>query len=128
MPMKVIWDDENQTIIRQIYTGVVTTEDYYAAIDEFALLASSVTHTVHSIMDRREIQVVTGSYMNALRYGNGKMPDNLGLRVIINANGMTKMMINIGTRIAPRLVANIHFVNTLEQAYEVIASHQQTTS
>jgi len=128
MPVEVIWDDEAKTIIRQKYTGHVVLDDYYIAVDKFVDLAKSVDYTVHSIMDRTDMLISQGSYLQAMRYADKKMPDNIGLRVIIKANVMTKMMVNIGTRIAPRLISNVHIVDTLEDAREVIKSHQSDVS
>lgn len=128
MPVEVVWDDEAKTIIRQIYSGRVILDDYYLATNKFVELANSVSHPVHSIMDRRDVLMSQGSYLRVMRYANEKMPDNIGLRVIINGNVMTKIMVNIGERIAPRLISQIHLVDTLEEAHAVIAKHKADAS
>lgn len=128
MPVEVIWDDEAKTIIRQIYSGRVILDDYYKATDQFVKLANSVDYTVHSIMDRQDVLISEGSYLQVMRYANKIMPDNIGIRAIIKANVMTRMMINIGSRLAPRLVSQIRLVNNLEEARQVIEANKASTS
>lgn len=128
MPIDVIWDDEAKTIIRQIYSGRVILDDYYKATDQFVKLANSVDYTVHSIMDRQDVLISEGSYLQVMRYANKIMPDNIGIRAIIKANVMTRMMINIGSRLAPRLVSQIRLVNNLEEARQVIEANKASTS
>lgn len=128
MPVQVVWDDDAKTIIRQIYSGHVVLNDYYDAVDHFVELASSVDYTVHSIMDRRDILVSQASYLQVMRYGDKKIPDNVGLRVIINAMAITRMMVNIGERITPRLINNVHIVDTLEEARTTIESFKASSA
>ena len=121
MAVQVVWGDAAQTIIRQIYMGDVELEDYYRAVDEFVRLAASVNHTVHSILDRTSITSSAGTIVQALRYGNSKMPVNVGLRIIIKPNLMTRIFVDIGRRVAPNLVQKVCYAETLEEAYTIIA-------
>lgn len=123
MPVEVIWDDETQTILRQIYNGHIKFEDYIAATDEFGRMARSVPHTVHSIMDRTRVLSTPGVLLPAMRYANNTLPLNVGLRVIIKASWFTRVLVDLGRRIAPHLINNIHFVDTLDDARRLIASH-----
>ncbi|MGJ3239336.1 MAG: hypothetical protein ACFE0Q_11570 [Anaerolineae bacterium] len=48
------------------------------------------------------------AYLHALCYANHNLPDNIGLRLVINASVMTHILINIGTRVTSVLsVASI---------------------
>jgi hypothetical protein len=125
MPVEVIWDDEAQTILRQIYSGHLKLEDYMAATDEFGRMARSVPHTVHSIMDRTRVLSTPGVLLPAMRYANNTLPSNIGLRVIVKASLLTRVLVDLGRRIAPNLINNIHFVDTLDQAYCLIANHTE---
>lgn len=128
MSVNVIWDDEAKTIIRQVYSGNTILDDYYLAVDEFVKLATSVEHTVHSIMDRTQVTSAPATMLQAIRYGNKKMPDNIGLRIILKPTIMTQIFVNIAKRVAPVLAVNIHFVDTLEEAYTLIKENEATQS
>ena len=127
MPVEVIWDDEEKTIIRQIYSGVVVLDDYKAATDQFVEMANSVDHTVHSILDRREIEKSEGSFLKAMQYANKLMPDHVGMRIVMQPNRMTKTMINMGQYLAPNLVKNIGYAETIEEAHGKIADYLKST-
>ncbi len=127
MAIKVIWDNDEQTIIRQIYGGHLKREDYSVAVDEFERLAKSVMHTVHSIMDRSEVLSTTpGMVLPAMRYANSHVPPNIGLRVIVKASAFTRVMVEAGRRIAPRLMEEVYFADTLDEARAIIARHAET--
>ena len=128
MPVQVIWDDEAQTTLRQIYAGHVKLTDYITATDEFKRMAESMPHTVHSLMDRTQILSTPAVMLPALRYANTYVASNLGLRVIIKAGMFTRFFVDMGRRVAPHLVKNVHFVDTLDEARALIASQTQPIS
>lgn len=125
MPVQVIWDDEAKTIIRQIYIGMVTVQNYIEAIDEVEMLANSVDYTCHSIMDRRQIAVTPGLILSVLSYAREHTPPNLGLRVVVRGSKFTQIAAEVGRRIAPNFFRNIFYVDTLEEAYVVIKRYQE---
>ncbi len=123
MPFEVVWDDEAQTILRQIYSGHVIMPDYIHCTDEFARMAKSVPHTVHTMMDRTQVISTPSVLIPALRYANNHVPPNLGLRVIIKAGMFTRVIVDIGRRMAPHLVQNVYFASTLDEARAIIQKH-----
>ena len=125
MPIQVIWDDEAKTIIRQIYSGKLTLDDYITATNELEQMVKGVPHTVHSLMDRTDVISAPGIVLPAMRYANSHVPPNLGLRVIIKGDMFTHVIVDIGRRVAPRLVHDIYFVETLEEGRAVIANHSK---
>ena len=127
MPVKVQWDDEAKTIIRQIYEGDIILDDYYIATNEFVTLAKSVPHTIHSIMDRTKVRKNSGSTLRVMQYANNRLPPNMGLSIIVKANLITRMMVDMGKKFAPKLTAGVMYCDTLEEAHQIIASHVAKT-
>ena len=123
MPIQVVWDNEAKTAIRQIYTGNLTLQDYITATDLLAQMTKSVPYTVHSLMDRTEVTSAPGIVLPAMRYANNHVPPNLGIRVVIKGDMFTHVIVDIGRRVAPRLVHDIYFANTLEEGRAIIAKH-----
>lgn len=121
MPVQVIWDDEGKTIIRQIYSGHLEISDYITAADQVEQMAKAVSYTVHSIMDRRAVLSAPGMALPAMRYANNHVPPNLGIRVVVKGDLFTRVLVDIGRRVAPRLVQDMHFVDTLEEGRALIA-------
>jgi hypothetical protein len=123
MPVDLVWDNEERTILRQIYSGHLQLEDYIKAVNELESMAKTVSHTVHSVMDRTQILSTPNVALPAMRYANSHVPPNLGLRVVIKASMFTQFIVDIGRRVAPRLIDKVYFVNTLEEAHALIARY-----
>lgn len=51
MAVRIFWDNPEKTILRQVYEGVFSLEDYYAAINESAALTDGVDHPVDVIVE-----------------------------------------------------------------------------
>jgi hypothetical protein len=64
-----------------------------------------------------------GVLLPAMRHANNTMPPNVGLRVIIKASMFTRVLVDLGRRIAPNVINNIHFVDTLDEARRLIDNH-----
>jgi hypothetical protein len=128
MPVQVVWDDEAQTVVRQIYEGHTILDDYISATDEVARLAKTVPHTIHSVMDRTRIVRTPGSMLPAMRYANQHVPPNLGLRIVLKASMFTRIIVDVGRRVAPHLVQNLFFVETLDEARALIEKHRSDQS
>jgi hypothetical protein len=125
MPIQVVWDDEGKTIIRQIYSGKLTLQDYITATNLLEQMVKGVSHTVNSLMDRTEVVSAPGIILPAMRYANSHVPPNLGLRVVIKGDMFTHVIVDIGRRIAPRLVHDVYFVDTLEEGRALIANRSK---
>jgi hypothetical protein len=126
MPIQVVWDDGAKTIIRQIFSGQVTIQDYITSTDLVETLAKEVPHTVHSLMDRTGVISTPGIVLPAMRYANYHVPPNLGVRVIVNGGAFTQVIVDMGRRVAPRLIHDIYFVDTVEEGRTLIAKLSKT--
>lgn len=125
MPVEVVWDDTEQTIIRQIYSGNVVSEDYCAATDQVVDMVQSVGYLVHSIHDSRGVHVDHANMFAALAYANRKLrPVTIGVRVVVQPRALSLAVISIAHRIAPHVVANLETVQTLAEAYRVIGERR----
>lgn len=126
MPYRVYWDEHNDRILYHEYSGVVTAEEYIAVVDENWDLISPLDHTVHVIQDRRHVRSRVQSIFRALKYANSKTPSNLGLRVVVGADSYVKMLISLSQRIAPKLVRDVYFADSVEEAHSIITAHENT--
>jgi hypothetical protein len=126
MPYQVTWDDEEQTIAVQTYSGTATMKDYYQAIDESAQLLSSVDHTVDLIMDLTAMKSDLKGFLTAVSYANKQVPANQRLVVVVGANRFVQTMGRIAGTIAPKATENVYFVDTLEDAHRVITEYRRS--
>lgn len=120
MPVNVFWDNDEKTIIRAVYEGKLTAEDYYRAIDQVVDLMKSVSHEVHNIYHRKQIRSAPRNLLQIMQYAQQRLPKNIGLRIVIGGNQVTRTFVNIGRVIAPHLTEGAYFVDSVEEAHQLI--------
>lgn len=126
MPFQVIWEDPEQTIIRQLYTGKVTAGDYYQAVDRNAEMMHSVNHPVDLIIDVLDAKTDMKGFWAALSYANKKVPDNQRLVIVVGADSFLKVLGGVANKIAPRATSNSYFADSLDEAYRIIADYRSS--
>lgn len=67
MSINVVWDDEAHTIVRAIYDGFWTWEQYQMAAVQVGMMLSSAPHRVDGIIDICRSPYVPYGYMEQLR-------------------------------------------------------------
>jgi hypothetical protein len=124
MVYQVVWDDAEQRIVREVYIGDVTVDDYYRCSSDTLQLIAEQSHPVDVILDLTQTRNIdmTG-FLGAVRAMDKKTPDNQRLVLVVQANLFIQTMGKIATTIARRATANLHFVKTLDDAYAIIAEH-----
>lgn len=120
MTARVFWDNEEQTILQHVYSGDVTPDDYYFIIDNSAEMIRSVAHTVHVIVDSRQVISRPANLSRIMRYADKHVPDNQGIRVLVGATLLMRVMVDGGRVFSPRLVRDVHFAETVEDARALI--------
>ncbi|MDX2077543.1 MAG: hypothetical protein SFZ02_14030 [bacterium] len=128
MAIEVVWDDEEKTIVRQTYGNEISIEDYYAGVKKRLELISSVTYPVDLIIDVSKGNPNIKGLLTASRYANKHIPPNQRLVVIAGANLFVKSLVGVLKKILPKISDTIHFVNTAEEAYHMIAEYREKLS
>lgn len=126
MSYSVSWTDENQTIVLQTYVGNLKIEDYYHAIDESAKLLQSVNHMVDLIMDVSEANTDMKGFLQAVYYANKKVPDNQRLVIVVEASRFMQSLGKIAETIAPKATKNVYFVDTVDEAHQIIEEYRRS--
>jgi len=124
MGIRPVWDNDEKTIVRHIYDGRWTLEDYYNLIGEHRIMLKDVDHTVDIINDLRTAGPVPGGMAQAIKYAARNAPPNEGVNVIVGANEYVKALIELVNRTAGTDVTEVTHVATLEEAYAIIAEHR----
>ncbi|MCU0499704.1 MAG: hypothetical protein MUF87_20325 [Anaerolineae bacterium] len=123
MAVKVFWDNDEKTIIRAVYEGKLSAEDYYRAIDQVVTMMKSVSHEVHNIYHREQIRSAPRNILQIMQYAHQRLPNNLGLRIVIGGNQVTRTFVNVGRVIAPHLTEGTYFVDSVAEAHHLIQKH-----
>ncbi|MCL4255967.1 MAG: hypothetical protein KJ043_19575 [Anaerolineae bacterium] len=120
MPINVVWDDEEKTIVRQTYGQEISIAEYYDGVKKRLELISSVDHPVDLIIDLRGANTNLKGVLTASRYANKHVPPNQRFVVLVGANLFVKSLVNVLGKILPKISNTIYFVETPEVAKQLI--------
>jgi hypothetical protein len=125
-----MWDSDDQTLIRVVFDGAYTWNEYDATTDLIVSMMKSVAHKVDVIivLDRDAPPPRGESAMAHFRRTQDQMPSNLGLLVTVGSpNFFTKMIFS--TLIAMRQIkVNSRVVASEGEARQAIAKYRTTGS
>ena len=124
MPTQVIWDNPEKTIIRQIYTGHVSTTDYKAVSLLSATMLNTVAHPVDVMIILNDVRPNIEGFLRGSHYANKIMPANQRLVVIVNADVHLQGIVKMASKFTPKIAQQTQFVDTIEEAYQLITKSQ----
>ncbi len=130
MPITVVWDDDDHSIVRYVYDGAWTWLDLRAAADQAVAMSRSVPHRVDILADlRRSGPLPVRNAIPVLKYMAEVSPPNMliGIFVVVSGGIHVQALGNIFRRVHPSIGVRNFFVNTLEEAYALIEQDRART-
>jgi hypothetical protein len=125
VPIQVVWDNIDKTVIRFEFEGSWTWDDLYQASDEATAMLDTVPHMVDFVLDVRNANQIPRDFMNhAGNIANGQNPKR-GLLVVVGANRLLRTLGGTLRRLFPQATKDVKIVGTLEEAYEVISKQHE---
>ncbi len=123
MTIVVQWDNPDKTILRQKFEGKWTGPEYYASLDEIAKLLKEVNYRVHWIGDMTNSVGIPALNLLAASGRVVKMVEHQFLTVsVVKAHNYFQSLVNVVRRMSPALAERVYFVNTLDEAYKLLAN------
>src|SRR5690349_8150109 len=92
MPIDVSWGNPEKTIVVSAFNGEWSLEDSHNMIDEIYKMNSSVTHTVHVVMDFTRSLSSPAKMLSSGNHIEKRSSENSGISIIVKANGFIKAM------------------------------------
>ena len=124
MSIELRWEDEGKTIIRWVFSGEFSWEDYEAGDRKLAEMLADINHKFVTIFDLSQMdampQYPVSQYPKLIR----DVPPGQEYLVIISQNRLVQSLGRIFTRVYR---TNINFVRTLEEALALIAERRRKT-
>jgi hypothetical protein len=116
MPIYAVWMDDAKTVIRQVFEGNWTLEEFLLSNQALRAEVERVGHTVHIICDLRESRSVPSNLLSAARQTEKQLAPNVGLIVILNSGMLISTLIRIASGLMPRFQEKIRYADSLEAA------------
>lgn len=128
MSVSIFWDNSQKTVLICELTGEMTVRDYYTIIDASFSMIDQLNQRVDLIIDRRAVTRNPSTVAAVLRYGEQNMPGNLNKIVIVGATWFTHTIVDLGRILTPRLMHEIHFAETVDEAQRQLAAQHTTAA
>lgn len=121
MAIEIVWDNDNQTIIRVTFPEQWTWDDFLEVDTITAKMVDSVNHKVCFLADLRQTKrIPTGLKLDIANQVLDFRHENSDLLIIVGMNKMIRALLNITLMALSRIRTQIKIVETIDEAYECI--------
>ena len=122
MPVSIGWDNPQQRVIRVCFKSKWDADDLQGMILQGRSMIASVKHPVDCIFDFSHSVSSPTTALAILQNLDFEHHENERLIIIVKANSYIKTMCNIARKLSPRTFANLLFVDSINEAYNAIAT------
>ncbi len=128
MPVEFRWDNEEQTVIRFVATGLWNWNDFHKAMRRATFWLDSVSHSVETIIDLRAgVKLPAGALGHVRSLGKRIHPNGTDRAVLIGLEGSVAKPLGGAEGVYRDGVRLLRFVATEDEALAVIAEwHNET--
>lgn len=128
MTIQVGWGNPQKSFILYSFDGAWTWHEFYAAIDIAQRLSSTVTHEVGAIIDMTSADDLPSSIslgINIMSHAKKTLlyyaQSSDGPVIIVGAKPLIKALWDTFRAVSgPKVVANVRFVRTMEEAHQLL--------
>lgn len=120
MPIHTYWENDEKKVILQVYDGKWDVTDLHQTFDQLVAFSKEVGRPIIVITDMSNARMAPVNALTILSRLERVFSNHVHMDIIVGANSYLKTLSNVATQIAPQSMAKIHFVNTREQAHEII--------
>lgn len=125
MSIEVQWYDVAKTTLLVVYSRKFALEEFYTSVRDSYAIIESVDYTVDIIQDVTKLASLPPNILSVTQYVEGRSHPRRGVTIIVGLNRFVKIMLNIGGALAPKAMANYHYVATMEEAQSLLHSLRQ---
>ena len=126
MGIAVVWDNSEHTIIRFIYSGQWSLDNFYQALGESHQLLDTVTHRVGVIIDMENSKLVPNGVLSHGKNVSMRKHPNLGKSIIVGAGGLVRTLFDVYRKVYRTSFDDTAylFAGSLDEARSLLLQHQ----
>ncbi len=125
MGIRVIWDNEEKTIIRYVYEGRWDRDDFAVAYGQAKTMMDSVDHAVGVIIDVQQSHLIPSGIISRSRHLVTTPSSNEGANVIVGANAFIRSLVDTFGKLWRHNTLGqrrITFATTLDEARAILSA------
>lgn len=120
MSISVTWDNEEKTIVRFIYKGKWTWDEFYNSIQQGNAMMQTVPYPVVSIVDMTATRYIPPNAFSHMKrvIEMSQKQNNSNISVFLKSEEMVKVMLKVLHQIYPEVedMATFHHEQSLDEA------------
>lgn len=126
MGITVLWDNPEHTIIRFIYNGQWSLDNFYQALSESHQLLDTVTYRVGVIIDMENSKLVPNGVLSHGKNVSMRKHPNLGKSIIVGAGGLVRTLFDVYRKVYRTSFDDSAYVfaSTLDEARSLLLQQQ----
>lgn len=130
MSIKVLWDDTDKTIIRYMYEGRWTWDDFQNAYVEAKVMLDEVNHKVALIIDVRNSSLLPNGILSRAKNQSRTRHPNEDTVVIVGANAFVRAIYDVMRNLYSDAIQKrgYYLASTLEEAHTLLANLKSSLS
>jgi hypothetical protein len=131
MPVQIVWDDAEQTVIRFEMNGKWSWQEFYSAYISKWDEVANIGHRVDAIADVTQTNYMPAGSITQVRSFASKRPDNTGIMVFAGANNYVTALMQTVQKLFKALSQrsiSVRFAASLDDAHAVIAEARANDS
>ncbi len=125
MSIRVIWDNEDKTILRYVYEGRWDQSEFGKAYAEAKTMLDTVNHKVGVIIDVQNSHLIPNGIISRSRNLVTTPSQNEGTNVIVGANAFIRSLVDTFSKVwrhGPLEHRQIIFATSLEEARKILSA------
>jgi len=123
MGITLSWDEQHSHIIQLSVNGSWTWEEFYNAMSAMHKeMDASEQTTVDFILDLRNGNKMPSNLLSNMRQVSNRKHPKSGRMIVVGAGRFAELMFDVMGKVLPERMKQIDLVETMEEAYELIAA------
>lgn len=123
MAVDIVWDNDEQTILRYDVEGHWTWDQFMIAYKKGLDMLTHITHRVDFMvnpLDSKSRGYVPSNMIFHVVTLHRNAPPNVGLTAVIGGSGFFKTLNELNRRLYPRIAERFVFIESLDEARAVL--------
>jgi hypothetical protein len=115
--VEIKWDNEQKTILRYVFIGDWTWDEYLERLNEGRTMMAEIDHPVCVLNDMQKMGKLPPNFASTAKSVISSRPKNTGLAIFLTSNAFFKVMYRVLAQLIPNVPTDYILVTQEADAY-----------
>lgn len=122
MPVRIEWDNDEKTVIRYVFSGAWTWDEYLPCLEKGRQWMAETANTVCILNDMQQVTKFPPNFISKAHNVIGSRPPNTGLAVFVTRSSIFSVLYKILSQLMPTIPTEYILVQSEAEAYSRFAA------